>query len=65
MHYLRDTCNCASAARFDADHRFLGSLELPVLPPAFAADGTPLRHIVREEGPEVCFTAQVRSRNGD
>jgi hypothetical protein len=62
---LRDTRNCTSAALFAADHRYLGSLELSVLPLAFATDGTALLRIVREEGPEVCFTARVRFRNGD
>jgi hypothetical protein len=65
MHYLRSTRNCALADLFDADRHYLGSLDLPVLPPAFTADGTALLRIVREEGPEVCFTARERIRNGD
>ena len=50
---------------FAADHRYLGSLELPVLPLAFAADGTALLRIVRNEEQDVCFTARVRFRNED
>ncbi len=50
---------------FDADHHYLGSLELPALPLAFTPDGTALLRIVREEGREVCFTARIRFRNED